>query len=118
MTIEQYIESIIKNNPGFVAEMDRLLASEYAEQNAAARKSVDDRMQAAREKWIENRGEEAYLQNKSDILEHIRSSTPRYSYIKSIELDGDSFDVEIDLLDGVWTLAPVMPKSEDEFFDD
>lgn len=118
MTIEQYIESVIENNPEFASEMNRLLATEYAEQIAAARKSVEDRMNNAREKWLENRGEEAYNQNKGDILDHIRSTTPRYAYIKSIELDGDAFEVEIDLLDGVWRLAPVMPKTEDEFFDD
>lgn len=118
MTIENYVESVIKNNPDFSAEMDELLATEYADQISATRKSVEDRLSAARKKWIESSGEEAYNQNVDYILDHIRSTTPRYAYIKSIELDGDSFEVEIDLLDGTWTLAPVMPKMEDEIFDE
>lgn len=107
MTMEKYVESILQQNPSFVAEMDKILRTEYAEQIRDTQASFNERFEAARQNWITKHGEEAFLQNEEDIRQHISSSIPRYCYIKNLELSGDRFEAEIDLLNGAWRIAPV-----------
>ena len=104
MTYESYIEHVMANNPEFVAQMNERVAREYSAQIAATKAEFDSRLEKARAAWIKNRGEDVYNQNADTIRSHIEFTIPRRCYIKNIELDGDKFDVEIDLLKGTWDL--------------
>lgn len=107
MTIEEYISSILEANPVFVQQMNERVDNEYAAQIAETKATFATRLEAARETWIAKSGEEAYEANKGDIVDRIASSIPRYAYIKKVNLDNDVFEVEVDLLEGTWTISPV-----------
>lgn len=104
MTYESYIEQVMSNNPEFVVQMNERVAREYSSLIAATKAEFDSRMEEVRAAWIKNRGEDVYNQNADTIRRHIEFTIPRLCYIKNIELDGDKFDVEIDLLKGTWDL--------------
>lgn len=104
MTYESYIEQVMSNNPEFVAQMNERVAREYSGQIAATKAEFNSRMEEARAAWIKNRGEDVYTQNADTIRSHIEFTIPKLCYIKNIELDGDKFDVEINLLKGTWEL--------------
>ena len=110
MTMEAYVKSVLDRHPEFVSEINGIVSNEYAAQIEATRAEFSNRVEKARKNWIRNRGEEAYLLNEESIRAYIENTTPRRVYIKSVVLDGDDFEIEIDLLAGTWNMAPVMPK--------
>lgn len=107
MTMEAYIEKILAENPDFAAEMDERVKAEYADQISTTKNEYEQRLEAARKSWIENRGEKAFAENIETIKEGIKRKIARYCYIKNIVLSGDLFEVEIDLLKGNWSIVPV-----------
>ena len=107
MTMEAYIEKILAENPEFVAKMNDRVANEYAEQIARTRGEYAERLEAAKNAWTANRGEGAFEENVDEISAAIKRKIGRYCFIKRIELSGDSFEAEIDLLEGSWSIAPV-----------
>lgn len=80
MTIEQYVEDIMRNHPEIQRMMDKL---------------------------VEKRAEE--IKATREMYERTKDlhRLPRYAYIKRIECEGDTFEIEIDLYDGICRLCPV-----------
>lgn len=107
MTMEAYVEKVLTENPDFVEQMNKRVTEDYAEAIKEAQNEFAQRMEKAKEAWTKNRGAEAFAENLAEIEMSIKSKIPRYAYIKRIELSGDTFEVEVDMLTGKWTIAPV-----------
>lgn len=107
MTMEAYVEKILSENPEFVAAMNERVATEYGEQIANVRKEYAERLEAAKAAWEANRGKGEFEQHYDEIAAAIASKIGRYCYLKRITLSGDTFEAEIDLLEGSWSIAPV-----------
>lgn len=107
MTIEQYIQSVLRENPAFVAAMNARIKREFSERIQATQAEFAKRMDEARKAWIANMGEQAYKENEQEIREYIAFTIPRHVILKRITLDGDVFEADVDLLTGLWTIAPV-----------
>lgn len=107
MTIEKYIQSILAENPAFVAAMNARIKREFSERIQATQAEFSRRMDEAKKAWIANRGEQAYNENEKSIREHIALTIPRHIVLKRITLNGDVFEADVDLLTGCWTIAPV-----------
>lgn len=107
MTIEQYIKSVLRENPAFVAAMNARIKREFSQRIQATQAEFSRRMDEAKKAWIANKGEQTYKENEKAIREYIAVSIPRHAAIKKITLNGDVFEVDIDLLTGLWTIAPV-----------
>lgn len=107
MTMEQYIEKILAENPEFIQKMNDRVANEYGEKIEETQKEYANRVNAAKKAWDENRGEGAFEENEAEIKAAIGRKIPRYCFIKHIELSEDVFEAEIDLLTGEWNIVPV-----------
>lgn len=107
MTIEQYIKSVLRENPAFVAAMNARIKREFSERIQATQAEFSRRMDEAKNAWIANRGERAYKENEQKIREYIAHTIPRHVILKKITLNGDVFEADVDLLTGLWTIAPV-----------
>lgn len=107
MTMEAYVEKVLAENPDFVEQMNKRVAEEYAGEIKEAQNEFAQRMEKAKEAWTKNRGEEAFTENYAEIEASVKAKVPRYCYIKRIDLSGDTFEAEVDLLTGKWTIAPV-----------
>ena len=114
MTIEAYINSVLEKNPEFVQNMNDRVRDEYASQIAETKALFTSRLESAREKWCANRGEDAYEANKDYIADSIANDIPRYIYVKHISLSDDIFEVEVDLLEGAWSITPVGGSFDEE----
>lgn len=107
MTMEAYVEKILAENPDFVEQMNKRVAEDYADAIKEAQNEFAQRMEKAKEAWTKNRGAEAFTENFAEIEESVKAKIPRYCYFKRIELSGDRFEAEIDLITGEWSIAPV-----------
>lgn len=107
MTMEAYVEKVLAENPDFVEQMNKRVDEDYADAIKEAQNEFAQRMEKAKEAWTKNRGEEAFAENFAEIEASVKSKIHRWSYIKRIELSGDTFEAEVDLLTGKWTIAPV-----------